>query len=355
MTGHRRPLPACIHSFFHQARGRVALVFALVLAVTSTAFCEIPRGVYSIAGVNSDPVSRTLTNPDVDGISLRTEWSALEPTEGNFDWTYLDGAIALCVANGKDVLIRIGTQQSKPAWVTTAVKRARGKFFTFLDDDVKTKIPVFWDPTFIAKKTNMIRALGARYTGNPSVKIVVVSFANATSEDWAVPHTPADITAWLRVGYTTALMLSTGVTMINTTMDAFPNQYVTLAVGGNGTLDQPFAEDFVARSSVTTARLVYGERMIAQRNNLSATTPAPPGTDSLWSMIWDLQPEVGAQMVNICFDSEACGEGLDPETALTMSIQNGLDYGLKFIEIYQSDVNRYPEVITWAHEQLNAQ
>ncbi len=355
MTAHRSTLPAFIHSFCQRARGRVALVFALLLAVPGAAFAEIPRGVYSIAGVDSDPVTRTLINPDVDGISLRTQWSTLEPTEGNFDWTYLDGAIALCTANGKDVLIRIGTQQSKPAWVTTAVKRARGKFFTFLDDGVKTKIPVFWDPTYVAKKTNMIRALGARYANNPSVKIVVVSFANATSEDWAVPHTSTDITAWLRVGYTTALMLSTGVTMINTTMDSFPNQHVTLAVGGSGGLDRPFAEDFVARSAVTTARLLYGERMLSQRNSLASTIPVAPGTDTIWSMIWDQQPGIGAQMVNICFDSEACGEGLDPETALTLSIQRGLEYGVKFIEIYQSDVNHYPEVITWAHEQLNAQ
>ena len=355
MNGYCRRLPEIIHSYFCRGNLQAGLILAFFFAASHAAFSEIPRGVYSIAGVNSDPVSRTLENPDVDGISLRTDWSTLEPTEGIFDWTYLDGAIALCVANGKDVLIRIGTQQSKPAWVTTAVKRARGKFFTFLDNGVKTKIPVFWDPTFVAKKTNMIRAVGARYTDNPSVKIVVVSFANATSEDWGVPHTPSDLIAWLRVGYTTALMLSTGTTMINTTMDAFPNQYVTLAVGGNGTLDLPFGEDFVARTSVTTARLLYGERMIAQRNNLSATIPLAPGTGTLWSMIWDLQPEVGAQMVNVCFESEICGEGLDPEDALTMSIQNGLDYGLKFIEIYQSDVNRYPAVITWAHNELNAQ
>ncbi|MDQ3117622.1 MAG: hypothetical protein M3Q86_13610 [Verrucomicrobiota bacterium] len=97
--------------------------------------------------------------------------------------------------------------------------------------------------------------------------------------------------------------------------DAFPNQYVTLAVGGSGTLDQPFTEVFVARSTISTARLVYGERMIAQRNNLSTTTPVAPGTGTLWSRIWDFQPDVGAQMVNVCVDSQTCGVGLDPESA----------------------------------------
>ncbi len=48
-------------------------------------------------------------------------------------------------------------------------------------------IAVFWDPVWLAKKTAMITALGARYSNNPSVKIVGASFANANNEDWAVP------------------------------------------------------------------------------------------------------------------------------------------------------------------------
>ncbi|CAN5587599.1 hypothetical protein BH18VER2_BH18VER2_07660 [soil metagenome] len=342
-------------AFFGAKGTAIALVGAALLAWPVAAFSEIPRGVYSVANVSSDPVSRTLTNPDVDGISLRQEWSTLEPTEGNFDFTYLDGAVALCAQYGKNVLIRIGTQQSKPAWVTTAVKNARGKFFTFLDDGVKTKIPVFWDPTFVAKKKNMINALGAHFTNHPSVKIIAVSFANATSEDWNVPHTPSDITAWLRVGYSTALMTATGATMITTTMNAFPNQFVTLAVGGDGTLDLPFAEDYVARTAITSARLLYGERMIAQRNNLSADIVDAPGTGTLYEMIWDFRPEVAGQMVGLCLNSTVCGVGLSSHDALMASINKALGYEEKYVEIYQSDVNYFPDVITYAHNALNDQ
>jgi hypothetical protein len=48
------------------------------------------------------------------------------------------------------------------------------------------------------------------------------------------PHTPPDIARWLALGYTSEKMLDAGRTIIDATMAAFPNQYVTLAVGGTG-------------------------------------------------------------------------------------------------------------------------
>lgn len=63
-----------------------------------------------------------------------------------------------------------------------------------------TTIPVFWDPTYLQKKKNMICALGAHFADFPTpenrtVKIVSASFANATSEDWNVPHDPTETRA----------------------------------------------------------------------------------------------------------------------------------------------------------------
>ena len=80
----------------------------------------------------------------------------------------------------------------------------------------------------------MITALGARYSSNPAVKIVGASFANAKSEDWGVPQLPAEVTAWFAAGYTSAKVLDAGSQILNATMAAFPNQYVALAVTGDG-------------------------------------------------------------------------------------------------------------------------
>ena len=88
----------------------------------------------------------------MDGISLLQDWSALQPTEVTYDWTFLDAAVAASAAAGKQVLLRINTQLGKPAWVTTAIQNAGGSFFTFTNNGVQTTIPVFWDPTFLPRR-----------------------------------------------------------------------------------------------------------------------------------------------------------------------------------------------------------
>ena len=86
------------------------------------------------------------------GLAFVPAGQASNPAEGVFDWTFVDSEVARAAAAGKKVLLRIGTQAGKPAWVTQAVTDAGGVFFTFDDDGVTTSIPVFWDPTYLAKK-----------------------------------------------------------------------------------------------------------------------------------------------------------------------------------------------------------
>jgi hypothetical protein len=338
------------------------LCAAGLLAIPGKAFAQVPqvpRGVFSLSNTDRIANETVLNNPDVTAISIRQGWASLEPTEGVFDWTFLDSEVARAAAAGKQVMLRIGTQTFKPAWVITAIENEGGTFFTFLDNGVRTTIPVFWDPTWLAKKTAMITALGAHFTDNPAVTVVVASFANCCSEDWSVPHTPPDIRRWLALGYTSEKMLEAGRTIIDATMAAFPNQYVTLAVGGTGEghgIDLDPTNDYVARNAVLNARASWPGRLFVQRNSLSTCIPAAPGTDTLYEMIWDFQPLVGGQMLFPCVNDPTyrvnCGVPIDPAVALTESVDNGVSYGMKFIEIYQTDVINLPTVITYAHDAL---
>jgi len=290
-------------------------------------------------------------------LRLRQSWATIEPTEGVFDFSYLDSTIATCALHEKQVLLRVGTMSGRPAWVDAAVSQNHGKFFRFTDQGVPTKIPVFWDPTFLAKKKALIAALGAHFTNNHTVSIVVVSFANATSEDWNVPHTPDLIPQWLSLGYSSALMVDAGAQLIGATLDAFPNQYVTLAEGGDGnTLDPD--ETYVARTAITAARLMYPNRLIVQRNALSTCIPLPPGDEfSVWNLLWISQPDVAGQMLFQCFNDPNytvnCGVPIDPALALMAAVDRGILYGMNYIEVYQTDARNLPTAITYAHNLLN--
>ena len=245
---------------------------ALVLA-------DVPRGVFSLAGAGATARDSVLANPDLTGVVIRQDWSELEPTEGNFDWAFLDSEVARATDAGKEILLRINTQAHKPAWVTAAVQDAGGTFFTFDDSGVETTIPVFWDPTYLAKKKAMIIAVGERFASNPYLRVVSASFANAVSEDWNIPHTPDDIANWFAAGYSAEKMLDTGQQIIDTTMTAFPNQLVTMAISGDGNLDS--TPTYLADNAIANARATWPGRMIAQVNSLSTFNPVAPGTGSI--------------------------------------------------------------------------
>jgi hypothetical protein len=344
-----------------------ALLCAFVM-MTEKAFSEVPRGVFCLLpkgqGTGHDP--QIYSNFDVDGISVRQSWGDLEPVEGAYNWTYLDRVTASAAAAGKAVLLRIGTGGGDialggncPTWVMDAVAAEplppSQKFYTFNDDGRSVTIAVFWDPVWLAKKTAMITALGTRYSSNPAVKIVVASFANANTEDWAVPHTPPEVTAWFAAGYTSEKMLDAGRQIIDAAMAAFPNQYVTLAVDGNGHRLDPDPH-YVARNAVLNARASWPGRLIVQKNSLRTFIPTAPGTGTPWEFLWDSRPDVAGQMVWWCYGDTTYrvngGVPIDPSTALINSVNKGLGYEMKYIEIYRKDVLNLVAATHYAHTRL---
>ena len=338
----------------------VSIASAGLFAYSHLASAEVPRGVFSLSPAGVACQDTVLSNPSVDGVGIRQNWKDLEPTEGVYDWGFLDSQVARAAAAGKKVLLRINTQFAKPEWVTNAVTSAGGVFFAFDKDGVPTTIPVFWDPTFLAKKKAMIAALGAHFTGNMAIKIVWTSFANANSEDWSVPHTPPDVANWLAIGYTTEKMLDAGKQIIDATMAAFPNQYVTLAVAGHGhggkggNLDPD--ESYVARNAVLAARATWPGRLIVQKNSLSTFNPPAPGTGTIFQLLWDSRPDIGGQMLDACYGDTTyrnnAGVPDDAAVILHKSVNVGAGYGMNYIEIYQTDVVNLPAEITYAHNVL---
>ena len=77
----------------------------------------------------------------------------------------------------------------------------------------------------------MIAIWEAHFANIPADTIVSTSFANAGGEDWYVPDTRTYVTQWQSLGYTSQKMIDAGATIINATMVAFPNQYVTSGCG----------------------------------------------------------------------------------------------------------------------------
>src|SRR3954447_24013547 len=86
--------------FNHQTGNRLFRILVAVVVLWGTANWsiaqqdEIPRGVFSLS-TSGKPCSDTvLANPDVTGVSVRYGCLDLEPTEGDFNWTFVDSEVA---------------------------------------------------------------------------------------------------------------------------------------------------------------------------------------------------------------------------------------------------------------------
>jgi hypothetical protein len=326
------------------------------------------------AGITAT-TSSILSNPDVDGISLRQSWDAVNPSEGVYDWSYFDAEITKAQNAGKKVLIRIlDGGDSIPAWVRAAAAAAGEPNFSFYENAAQggqlVTEPVFWAPTLLAKKAKLIAAFGARYNARSNVAIVTCQFAGARSDDWNVPHgttvdgiPPAGSTEtsrFLAAGYTTAKMVNAGNEIVNDTMVAFPSKPVALAIGPTSDALDPQGQDYVAQTVINTARTKWGNRMIATKNNISEkTTPVVPPSGTYWRVIYDLQPAVGGQMFWFAYGDTTCRDALngapcDAATVLTHTAERARDYGWNYLEIYRADVLGLPDVIHYAHSILSA-
>ena len=308
----------------------------------------IPRGVFSLPAAFTPVPDDVLTNPLVAGISVRGQWPAVEPVEGQYDWSYFDGELARAAAAGKHAILRIPAGgRNTPDWVFALGVQT----FSFVDPNAfdpdfgnTVTIPVFWDPVFLARKLELIAAMGRRYAGHPAVSLVAVNCAAALSDDWNVPHTPADVANWLALGYTSDKLIAACTETVDAMMAAFPDTLVFMSVGQTSAALDP-DPDHVARQVVAYAQARYPGRFIVQKNSLSTTTPDPAQTTDLraWEIVWDSRPLVSGQMLWFVTNDATCRlNGLvkpcEPAATLLQAVTTGSNYDLQYLEIYQQDV-----------------
>jgi hypothetical protein len=333
------------------------LSFLLPQNVSAEESTGIPRGVFSLAQVGQPADPGVLANPVVDGISVRQAWRKLERSPGAYDWSFLDSEVARAGKAGKVVLLRVLSEgPGTPEWALNGVQTFRFGDENPFHPERAGRIAVYWDRTYLARKKAMIQALGAHFSANPAVRVVAAITASNHSGDWGVPHTRVDIANWHSNGYSSEKMVDVCKQIIDVTMQSFPRQCVTLAVGRSGRLDPD--PNYVARGAVQYGRSHYAGRFIVQKNSLSATTP-PPGSPDLkhFELLWESRSDVAGQMLWYSYGDPTCRNNggntpCDPEATLRRAIDIGLAYQMKYIEIYEQDVLHLPAVIRYAHDSL---
>jgi hypothetical protein len=181
--------------------------------------------------------------------------------------------------------------------------------------------------------------------------------------------------------------------LIDVAMAAFPNQYITGAVSGNGPdLDADFVPEgedpgtYLAKSVDNMAQDLYHERYIVQRNNVSAIIPLKQDDDG--STAWTLLAEAAdrgfptaGQALGTCYNNDFYrmngGDGnncdhdnlscdfphppceldcaLDYGQILQRSFDHLATYSPSYYEIYPPDAGNLKPVVSCIHNLLHGE
>jgi hypothetical protein len=114
------------------------------------------------------------TNPDIDGALVRSHWDKIEPTEGKFDWGYLDEAVQLASAHHKQLGLSVTAGVFTPTWLYAKGAQPLRFLEPFGGKLRPAVMPLPWDPVFLKYWGRFIEALGRRYAARPEVAYVVM-------------------------------------------------------------------------------------------------------------------------------------------------------------------------------------
>lgn len=134
------------------------------------------RGFTSTSNMYNENLGNRL-HPKCGVSQQRFFWDKLEPEEGKINFALIDSAIAKAVKNRQQVNFRVMCQDvdmTIPAW---AIKAG-------------VKSPFYDNPVFIEKQINLIKALGARYDGNPDICFVDIGSIGQWGEWHIDPDAP---------------------------------------------------------------------------------------------------------------------------------------------------------------------
>jgi hypothetical protein len=349
---------------------RILVSRILLAGGLALAFAAAGRAQYGLYALGSQTVTPEVpaaveSNPYVDGIALRFEWSVLEPAEGQFAWTALDSEIQSAASHGKKVSLSVVAGYGTPDWVYTAGAKPFSYIWTKPwgpPSCTVTNIPIPWDKVFLSKWGDFVTALGQRYDGNPTVTWVHVTGVNSVSQETSLPMATGgtvqvlpgkpsctannDVQNWIAAGYTRTLVESALHSIDTIFVAAFPSHLLGPMInpGGFPPIDQngqlmahATADSQVPIDMITLEYQTWGSRFFVQENGLSAH--------------WCWQPlaalagkvKVAYQMLSTATGDSACGMNggvspCDPVTVLSEAIAKGMANGAHYLEIYPGDI-----------------
>ena len=318
-----------------------------------------------------NPYIDALSKDYIDGVALVVRWDRVQPQPGLFDWSELDSWIKPTVSQGKKLSLGIIAGFFTPAWIYTAPYSVPKNTFDF-DRSSSGKScatwsqPSVWHPAYLHEYALLMTALAdhlrtMRIVGMPegsalrALRIIKLSGINNTSEELRVDSTAGDTgpchqsdaaAVWAQAGFTPDRVVHAVESLAASTISAFPNQRLGLAIIHRNAFppvdDEGHTYSTVPIPDALTARILraiiptYGRRLMVQWNALWQGAPPPEvlsAERSGASIGWQMNGFMGAWGGSGCIYPHwmigACKSVADFGSIL----DNGINIGASYIEV----------------------
>jgi hypothetical protein len=295
---------------------------------------------------------RTYANPNISGLTFRTSWEDVEPTQGNFTWAKLDTVFDSAERNSKWVELVLIPGFGTPAWALQGVKAANFSVIYGPGKGESLPLPLPWDQTYLNRWFAFLKAVSARYGNRPSFLKIAADGPTSVTAEMSLPNAPADLCTWIKVGYTSDRLIGAWRQVFADYAQIFPRQYFSIALypplpitsatrcegsNPNGAVH--------SESQRVTALLValgadnYPKQFVLQENGMTAAKDNT-ATVGAYDVVKSNGGKVviGFQLVTSAILHPTDMGDPDGPTALQESLQRGVDANAQFLEVWEPDV-----------------
>lgn len=256
---------------------------------------------FALQGVHKTNVPNSVLNdPQVAGLSIRESWKLLEPTDGNYDWGYLDAQVARARSRGKQYMIRVETGDDTPGHAYS--------------EPLVYGIPQPDDPVLQRAYRDLHNAIAARYGSD--VRLYAVHACGFEVCEW---HLPGPSNDWWNSQFDMEAAFRERISAVR---EAF-HQRVIVAVNHS---PQPYSEAVLDWAETQ-------DGVAAQMNALKATTST---TWEGYTLIVDYEQTTGWQFLGPSNIQDFGGPFQD-------AVDKGLVSVPAYFEFYSGDVGNLAE------------
>lgn len=375
--------------------GLIALVISLTgqsaITATATTTATSTNGLYVLTNTLATSTSmakkqiQALQNKNISGIVILLEWNELQPSSSEYRYEQLDFWATEAVRANKKISIGIKAGSSSPSWLSKDpynvpfISASENTGDTTNINCVTRRIPIPWYARFKSRYSQAVTDLashlktlkisgyktGAAYDAIAFVKVdginvhtAELSLGNTQSVDTVCPgQTITDV--WKANGYGPSKVTSAWGNIASSTDLAFPDKILSInilqrsvafplidkdgnAIKATGSFD-PVTQDIINAGLAS-----YQKRFSVQWNALSTPDANPDIVYALQTLHASNSSMIGFQTNasngnsgSLCGANTAGTKHTCTPTEYTAMLNNGINLGASFIEVWPNDVINY--------------